>query len=116
MEPLDGVYFRREDYAGFWRRLAIDVADIFIAGFACAIVFAGWWLIVPSGGLILASWAAALFGYFVVLKRSKAGTVGYRLGRVRIVGLDGQRASVSALTVRLLFGVLGPFNWFLDLI
>jgi hypothetical protein len=51
----------------------------------------------------------------VVLKRSKGGTLGYRIGGVRLVGLDGRHATWSALILRLLFAVFGPLNW-LDLI
>jgi hypothetical protein len=65
--------------------------------------------------LVLPGWAAIAFGYFVVLKRSKGGTLGYRIAGVKIVGLDGRPASWSALTLRLLFAVFGPLNW-LDLI
>ena len=115
MKPADGVYFRRADYAGFWRRLLVDVVDGLTILVVCVILSAAVWLIHPSGGLILNSWAAAMFAYYVLLKRSK-GTLGYRLGGVRIVGQDGQRASILALTLRLLFGVLGPLNWLLDLV
>ena len=34
---------------------------------------------------------------------------------VRIVGQDGGKPGISSLTLRLLFGVLGPLNW-LDLV
>lgn len=116
MKPPTGVYFRRNDYAGFWRRLLIDTVDLVVAGLVCLALFAVVWVVFPSAGLILASWGAALFCYFVLLKRSKVGTVGYRVGGVRIVGQDGRRASVSSLTLRLLFGVLGPLNWLMDLV
>ena len=55
------------------------------------------------------------FGYFVLLKRSRFRTLGYRLLRARIVNLQGSRPSIYALTIRLLFAVLGPLNFLLDL-
>ena len=66
--------------------------------------------------LTLAILTAVVSFYLVVLKRSKIGTIGYRVGSVRIVGPDGQTASLSALTYRLLFAPLGPLNWFMDLL
>lgn len=115
MEPLTGVYFRRNDYAGFWRRLLIDSVDLIVTGVVCLTSFAVVWMVLPSAGLILASWGTACFSYFVLLKRSGVGTVGYRVGGVRIVGYDGEKPSISSLTLRLLFGVLGPL-WLVDLI
>lgn len=72
------------------------------------------WTFTPLN-LILLAWAAVFFCYFVLLKRSRAGTLGYRLCGVRIVGIDGQRAGLVPLTVRMLFMVLGPVNYLLDL-
>lgn len=61
-------------------------------------------------------WLAAAFFYFVVLKRSRFGTFGYRLGRFGVVSLDGRVPGYWSLITRLLFGMLGPLNWVLDLI
>lgn len=122
MKATHGVYFRREDYAGFWLRLLIDVIDVVVAGALCSALVIppiAIWAISPSKigiDLILATCTVVAFCYFVVLKRSKAGTVGYRIGGVRIVGLDGHTAGWLALTYRLLFAALGPLNWLLDLI
>lgn len=67
------------------------------------------------GRLVLLVCVGILFCYFVLLKRSYEGTVGYRLGGVRIVGLDGRRVGIFPLTLRLMFMVLGPLNYVLDL-
>ena len=115
MASLTGVYFQRSDYAGFWRRLLIDSVDLIVIGFVCLTSIAVVWMLFPSPGLILASWGAAFFSYFVLLKRSSFGTVGYRVVGVRIVGQDGGKPGISSLTLRMLFGVLGPLNW-LDLV
>jgi uncharacterized RDD family membrane protein YckC len=115
MASLTGVYFQRSDYAGFWRRLMIDSVDLIVIGVVCLTSFAVVWMLSPSPGLILASWGAAFFSYFVLLKRSSLGTVGYRVVGVRIVGQDGGKPGISSLTLRMLFGVLGPLNW-LDLV
>jgi uncharacterized RDD family membrane protein YckC len=122
MKATHGVYFRRGDYAGFWLRLLIDVIDVVVAGAVCSALIIptiAIWAISPtkmSIDLMLATCTVVAFCYFVALKRSKGGTVGYRVGGVRIVGPDGQTASWLALTFRLLFAMLGPLNWLLDLI
>lgn len=115
-KPLAGVYFRPNDYAGFWRRLLIDSVDLVVIGVVCVTLFVIVWMVFPSPSLILGTWAAACFSYFVLLKRSSAGTLGYRLCGVRIVGQDGETPGLSSLTLRLMFGVLGPLNWLVDLI
>ena len=114
MNPLNGVYFRRDDYAGFWLRLLIDLIDALVIATVClgtTIAFdlplmASIWIL----NLYLATCAIVVFCYFVVLKRSKIGTLGYLVGRVRIVGLDGRPATLRALTFRTLFILLGPLG------
>ena len=120
MKLTDGVYFRQEDYASFWLRLLIGLIDVLATGTFCLVLGIVLWAAMPPTrmtlNLILAVLAAILFCYMVVLKRSKIGTIGYRLCGVRIVGQDGQAASVPALTFRLLFAPLGPLNWFMDVL
>jgi uncharacterized RDD family membrane protein YckC len=115
MTTSTGVYFRREDYASFWRRLIVDFIDAATVGLVCTIAIIGLWAFVP-GNLILIVCVMIFFCHFVLLKRSKGGTLGYRMGGVRIVGLDGQRPGILALTIRMLFMVLGPINYLLDVV
>jgi len=119
MKITVGVYFLPEDYASFWLRVLVDVMDAMAIGGAWCLVAIVLFTIFPFNTmtlkLTLAICAVVAFCYLVVLKRSKIGTVGYRIGGVRIVGPDGQRASISALTFRMLLVPLGPLNWFLDL-
>jgi uncharacterized RDD family membrane protein YckC len=113
-----GVYFRYEDYASFRRRVLIDVVDLLIVAIFGVVV------LVPLAAfpvravlnLAFATFVAVSFCYFVLLKRSTIRTIGYRIGGVRIVGEDGQTASVLALTFRLALFPLGPLNWFVDLL
>jgi uncharacterized RDD family membrane protein YckC len=114
MQVSTGVYFRREDYAPLWLRILIDIIDLLVAGTICvALAVALYSLSLER--VTPAAWVLGIFSYFVLLKRSNIGTVGYRVGRVRAVGIDGNPPSLLALTMRLLFGVLGPINWLLDL-
>ena len=119
MKATDGVYFRREDYARFWVRVLVDVIDLMVFGTVCAALAVPVMMILPptrsTVNLILLTCVAVALSYFVVLKSSKFRTLGYRLGRVKIVGLDGRPPGYPALMLRSMFGVLGPLNWLLDL-
>jgi uncharacterized RDD family membrane protein YckC len=57
-----------------------------------------------------------VMSYMVVLKRSRFRTLGYRLGGVKIVGLDGGPPSYPSLLLRFTFTALGPLNWCIDLL
>jgi uncharacterized RDD family membrane protein YckC len=118
MNSTDGVYFRREDYAPFWRRMLIDLIDFLAVGAVCLMIIVGWTSFAPLGAnnILLALCTVLISCYYVPLKRSKIRTIGYRIGKVRVVGLDGRPASFLAMTLRLLFAPLGPANWFLDLV
>ena len=117
------VWFFPSDYAGFWRRLAIELTDavaivILLVALAAAVI-----VLHPAerpDDRILATlwfcWLASIYGYFVFLKRSRLGTVGYRLAGVRIVDLYGSPPDLGALTLRLLFALAGPFNILLDML
>ena len=89
MDRVGGVYFRHDDYASFWLRLLVDLIDAVTAGVLCSVAAVVLSAFVPAK-LILFVCAAIFFCYFVLLKRAAGGTVGYRLGGVRIVGLDGR--------------------------
>jgi uncharacterized RDD family membrane protein YckC len=98
----------------------VDLIDLSVVGvvclaFAIAISFA-FPLTRAILNLTLAIIAAVFFCYFVLLKRSRFRTLGYRAGGVRIVGLDGQTPRWTSLTFRLMFALLGPLNWLFDLI
>ena len=120
MNAANGLYFRREDYASFWLRLLIDIIDVLLVGGVCLLQSMVLWVSFPPNrtlvDLILASWAVTIFCYFVVLKWSKLGTVGYRIAGVRIIGLDGRPPTFLTLALRLLFVPLGPLNPLLDLL
>ena len=109
-----GVYFLREDYAPFWVRLLVDVIDFTVFGVFCAVLAVAIISIFPNGSprdLLFLTFVVAGNLYFIVLKRSRFRTVGYRVGRVKIVGLDGQLPSYQMLCLRSAFGLLGPLNW-----
>jgi uncharacterized RDD family membrane protein YckC len=67
------------------------------------------------GWVIFGAWAIIWFAYFVILKRTRIRTLGYIVGGVRIVNLQGDRPSLISLSIRLIFAILGPFNIVIDL-
>lgn len=108
-----GVYYRTEDYAGVGRRLLIDFIDfpvVLLLSFAALDAAAR----VESGGLALLLLMAIWFGYFVLLKRSRFGTLGYRIMGARIVSLRGERPGIASLVARLIFVIGGPLNFVFD--
>jgi uncharacterized RDD family membrane protein YckC len=117
-QPDDtGVYYSREDLAGFFRRLLVLVIDL-------AIVFVMWVIVlllsVPLGvsspfpataiAFVLA-WA-----YLAGLKAGPKGTLGYRLAGVRLVNLQGRPPSLFISTYRFLLLFVGPLHLVFDLL
>src|SRR5260370_1924646 len=93
METADAPYFSRDSYAGFWLRLLVDCIDILVVTVVWLAVLFVLLQAFPSAetalNATLAAYAIIAFSYFVVLKRSRIGTVCYRLGGVRLVGIHG---------------------------
>ena len=83
LSRAEGLYYRRQDYAGLWRRLLAAIVDaIVVAAGLLALL-----LIVPSAGslfLAFMTWLAFSFLYLVVCKRTRVRTLGYRLAGVRL--------------------------------
>ena len=118
--PEEGVYYRRQDYAGFVRRLCIDLIDIAAVLVLWVSMSLGVFMLIPGdeppvrqAGVLL---ALISFGYFVLLKRSPVRTLGYKLCGAQIVNLQGVRPGIPSLTIRLLFAVFGPLHFLLDLV
>jgi hypothetical protein len=109
-----GVYYRREDCLGLGRRLLIDLVDLttmFLLSFfvvsRTATLQPGW--VGPL--LLLAVW----LGYFVGLKATPLGTLGYLLGGAKVVDLRGQRPNLAALSQRMFMGLAGGFTLVADI-
>ena len=113
----DGVYFAANDYIGFSPRLVIMFVDTAVL-LAIAWLLTFVWLIVMGvfTGVFALIVGLAFWLYLVPLKRSKTRTIGYRLMRVKLVTLKGQRPSLMMLTFRSLLWIFGPCNFVLDLI
>jgi uncharacterized RDD family membrane protein YckC len=114
------VCFSTNDYAGFWRRILVELVDVatmvFLFVLVAVILFAVDVVEEPRDPAVWLCWGAAAYWYFVSVKRSRFHTVGYRLGGVRIVDVFGQTPRRSALLLRLLWAVFGPINIVFDML
>jgi uncharacterized RDD family membrane protein YckC len=98
-----------------WLRLLIDSVDLITVAAICAGVAAVIWGSV-SKDVLLVLCLAVWYCYFVLLKACRLGTLGYRISRVRVVGFDGNGASLGALTLRFVFMAFGPLNYVFDIL
>ena len=114
VEAKIGVYYRREDCLGLGRRLLIDFVDLATMMLLSFFVVSRTANIQPRwiGPLcLLAVWV----GYFVGLKATPLGTLGYLLGGAKVVDLSGQRPSLAALAQRMFMGLAGGFTMIADM-
>lgn len=107
----EGVYYRRQDYAGLWRRLIVSILDAGVALAGLLGLTLIWNAIMPASTASMAFliWLVASYLYFVFCKRSRIRTLGYRIGRVRIVDIRGDSPGPWSLTLRLLLAVAGTY-------
>jgi uncharacterized RDD family membrane protein YckC len=114
------VIYLAGDHIGTLRRLLIDVIDtaiVVIASlFPTLVAFAVLSDVQTAALVMLVAWSVIWTLYFVILKGSRFRTVGYVLAGARIVNLRGERPGYVSLLGRLAFAVLGPFNFFADLL
>ncbi|MEZ6062383.1 MAG: RDD family protein [Planctomycetaceae bacterium] len=113
----EGAYFRREDYVGLARRMAILAVDLMVL----IVLFFVIGIVVLSVTDISDEQFSLLFGviswlYLSVLKASRIRTVGYWLLDARIVNLKGETPSVFRMTFRFLLCLFGPFSFIFDLL
>ena len=117
---VQGVYYDRSDFCGVRRRIAVDAIDVvsaFVLWFCACTVFGYFKPEFPwTLNAFLVSLLLVWFAYFVILKASPWRTLGYRVGRVKAVDLQGGPPSYLAHCMRFLFSVLGPFNFLIDLL
>jgi len=107
-----GVYYSRGDYVGVARRMLIDLVD-FLAALALSALAVAAAFMAPTAvaeRLWLPLTAFVWFAYFVLLKRSRFRTLGYRIAGAQIVDLTGGRPSIFSLSARLVFVLFGPLN------
>jgi uncharacterized RDD family membrane protein YckC len=99
----------------------VDFIDFTLLLVAVITITVGATVFLPSGAqafpqILFLSAIGFGFVYLVLLKRSRFRTLGYMLGRIRIVSIHGERPSIWSLTIRALFAFFGPFNMLIDVI
>ncbi len=117
----NGVWFHRPDYLGFWKRTIVATIDILVVLIVFAVVLIPAPDIAEDSEYAVGLFEPLIFGficavYYIVLKRSRVGTVGYRLFGVQIVDLHGERPSLFRMISRFSFILLGPLNGIIDLL
>lgn len=117
--PAEGVYFAPGDYAGLLSRLVVVIVDLGVLLFVAWSTAVGTDRYLPPKSaeqFIFGVWAGASFLYLVLMERSRVGTLGLRLLRLRIVDLHGHPPSVLRMSFRFALLILGPVHLFLDLL
>jgi uncharacterized RDD family membrane protein YckC len=114
------VFFRREDCAGFWHRVLVDVIDVITAVIAFLIIVTAASTLSPAASrhgpeVAAIALAAVWFFYFVLLKYLDSRTLGHALCGLRMVNLEGRRPSFWSVVLRATFAAAGPINWWIDL-
>jgi uncharacterized RDD family membrane protein YckC len=113
-----GVYFARQDCAGFLRRLMIIVIDLLVILVVGVVILVTWNLAreeIASPIPALVWWALAYL-YLTLLRGSRFRTLGYILTGVRIVNLKGTRPSFFWMNLRLFLWALAPMTALVDLL
>jgi len=114
-----GVVYAREDCAGLFRRVVSGVIDGLVLLAALLVLGATTVLIRPpalAAAAFVSAWLFAVFGYLAFLKRTRYGTLGYRLAGIRIVDLCGRAPSPAAMCLRCALLVAGQGLLLVDLI
>jgi uncharacterized RDD family membrane protein YckC len=111
-----GIFYAREDYAGFARRVAIILIDGLVLLFAGATIVMIWAVLLSGEEGIFPpiAWIVFAYLYLTLLRGSRFRTLGYILTRVRIVNLKGNRPAFFWMNLRLFFWLLGPINPLVD--
>lgn len=114
----EGVYYWRHDYAGFWRRVLVSTVDAVVALAGLLVFLLIGYAIMPVSGVPFAFliWLIVFYLYFVVCKRSRWRTLGYRCVCVRIVDVRGNSPSSSSMTFRLIVALIGTNSNVLGLV
>lgn len=119
-EQKPGVFYSKQDYAGFWIRvlawgidLAVVLAVIFIYSMIYGYALPGNEL---SLNVFLISSFLTCFLYLAILKRSDLSTLGFRLAKIKIVNLKGEIPSIFTMSLRFLLLAFGPFELLTDLL
>lgn len=112
-ESKTGVFYHKDDYASFSRRVIAGIIDIYVI-----IVFSTIFLIFTkllneqisfnSNFIILIDMA---FIYLTFLKRSDLRTIGYYITGIKIVDLTGSKPSLYNMFLRIIIFIIGTYDY-----
>lgn len=114
-----GVIFHEDDYSGLGTRILIMAVDLLVL-FLVFVVFnyIDSYLSDHYPGyepyITVYVFLFVCYAYLTILKSSKTGTLGQILTKTTILNINGKRANIFQMTYRLLFWILGPFNFLFD--
>jgi len=112
----EAVLFAHSDLAGFRARVAIMAIDGIVLVLVAVPLLMLQGLYPTWGATTLPLMALSWWAYLGALKTTRFGTLGYRIMGFRLVGLDGEPASILRTTARFLllhWGGLDTF-WIFD--
>ena len=115
-----GVYFDKNDYAGFWVRLGAWIIDSIIVMLFSSIC---WFIVDKLSDNPLISFRITFFSslifmylYLAISKVSKFKTIGYNLFSIRVVDLFGNKPQWHTMLLRFFLIFIGPFSFVTDLL
>jgi uncharacterized RDD family membrane protein YckC len=115
-----GVYYKKDDYAGFLKRVVIAIVDLIVLLIAEALsLFVTDYFVHDMNSYLKINFFIFIILsllYLAILKRTQKGTIGYILTGVKIVNLKGEKPSIFKMVLRASLLVLGPFELVIDII
>ncbi|WP_165698817.1 RDD family protein [Bremerella volcania] len=115
-------YYDPRDYAGVFRRLLIYFIDLVVLVMLGVLMWIPLMFLIIGGVirtdpsfLFWTTYLLVVWGYLAPIKRSRFGTLGYRLMGINIVSAQGGPPSLLVMTARMLIWILTPFSLFVDL-
>jgi len=115
-----GVIFKDVDYAGFLKRIiimAVDLPIIYLFYLVCYYIDDYFYRYHDFESDIVSIYTPTTlaFLYLTVLKASKLGTLGQKVTNTKILTIKGKRPNIFLMAYRLLFWIVGPFNFLFDI-
>jgi uncharacterized RDD family membrane protein YckC len=114
-----GVYYKKDDYAGFLKRVVIAIVDLIVLLIAAALsLFVTDYFVHDMNSYLKINFFIVIILsllYLAILKRTQKGTIGYILTGVKIVNLKGEKPSIFKMVLRASLLVLGPFELVIDI-
>lgn len=115
-------YYDPRDYAGILRRLMVYLIDSVVLVVLGVLMWIPFMFLIIAGvirtdpsSVFWTGYLAIVWFYLAPIKRSRFGTLGYRLMGINIVSASGGPPSLWVMTMRMLIWVLTPFNLLVDL-